>query len=560
MVREACAQCSVLIDRAYYKTRTQVSVGTKQYFCAMATKADDIVCVRCGSDKKLRELEHCTEGHKMCNGCLKVNAERFGIKDMDTCPECFSTEDYSMKQKPIWIFVDDSNIWIEAKKLVSKLKRFKTRDDHRLRIDVGKLTDVVSAGRPVKTGILYGSEPPKIDSVWKKIKDRGWEVKTKAKSIITHKEKEVDATLLTDVMHIAYTTPERDRSTIILISGDADMKPAVERIIERGIWKVEIYMWRQGFSSRLRKLQDETGVVQCIDLDSHLEKVTFTNWRYNGAHIPMDAVVLKIEQNAFPKRIPPKKWWSTLESIAQWPMQGQWIFKKGCVTDDFVIVFARSTETYDSDGFVRDILEGSCRIPSVQHAETYSSYKKRISDFNSYQYNVVGFGKLEIASDPNDDSDDTNSESSFVIDDGECTPYNPVQVYFPPLIANQVVNTEEDIPDPNSETEQTTDDESFRPVLPRRPTPVHKVPCKYGKNCRPGKKCRYKHSQEDTKYFERRGGAGNALRKGAMCEGYHKGKCKYTSVNCDFAHGEKDGWCLACRVTGHLLRNCPKKN
>ena len=143
-------------------------------------------------------------------------------------------------------------------------------------------------------------------------------------------------------------------------------------------------------------------------------------------------------------------------------------------------------------------------------------------------------------------------------DDGECMSYKPVQAYLSP--PSQVVEAEKDILDASFNTDQATNShQSFRPVLRRRPTPVHKVPCKYGKNCRPGKKYRYKHSQEDIKYFERRGGAGNALRKGAMCEGYHKGKCKYTSVNCDFAHGEKDGWCLACRVTGHLLRNCPQE-
>lgn len=103
-----------------------------------------------------------------------MNAKRFGIDEMYTCPECCSTDDqsYSTKNKPIWIFVDDSNIWIEAKKLVCKLKGFKAKDDRRLRIDVGKLTDVVAADRPVKHGILYGSEPPKIDTVWKKLRKR----------------------------------------------------------------------------------------------------------------------------------------------------------------------------------------------------------------------------------------------------------------------------------------------------------------------------------------------------------------------------------------------------
>ena len=72
-----------------------------------------------------------------------------------------------------WIFVYDSNIWIVAKKLQSRLKKFKTGEDHRVRIDMGKLGDVLANGRTIMKGTLYGSEPPRIDTVWKKIEERG---------------------------------------------------------------------------------------------------------------------------------------------------------------------------------------------------------------------------------------------------------------------------------------------------------------------------------------------------------------------------------------------------
>ena len=89
----------------------------------------------------------------------------------------------------IWIFVDDSNIWIEAKKLQSKHKNFKTSEDHRVRIDIGKLADLIADGRPVQKGILYGSEPPPIDTVWEKIHQKGWKVKCERRSAITGKRK-----------------------------------------------------------------------------------------------------------------------------------------------------------------------------------------------------------------------------------------------------------------------------------------------------------------------------------------------------------------------------------
>ena len=72
----------------------------------------------------------------------------------------------------IWIHVDDSNIWIEAKKFASRERRFKTREDHRIRIGISKLTDLVADKRPVAQGFLYGSEPPPVDTVWEKIKQK----------------------------------------------------------------------------------------------------------------------------------------------------------------------------------------------------------------------------------------------------------------------------------------------------------------------------------------------------------------------------------------------------
>ena len=42
----------------------------------------------------------------------------------------------------IWLFVDSSNIWIEAKRLLGEAKGF-TSEDPRVRIDVGKLSDLI---------------------------------------------------------------------------------------------------------------------------------------------------------------------------------------------------------------------------------------------------------------------------------------------------------------------------------------------------------------------------------------------------------------------------------
>ena len=72
-------------------------------------------------------------------------------------------------------------------------------EDPRLRLDIGKLTDVVANNRKVAWGILYGSEPPPIDSVWQKIRERGWKVIITQRSTFTGKEKQVDHQMVADI-------------------------------------------------------------------------------------------------------------------------------------------------------------------------------------------------------------------------------------------------------------------------------------------------------------------------------------------------------------------------
>ena len=43
-------------------------------------------------------------------------------------------------------------IWINAKQLTARRNKMKTKEDHRVRIDIGKLTSVVANHRPVAQG------------------------------------------------------------------------------------------------------------------------------------------------------------------------------------------------------------------------------------------------------------------------------------------------------------------------------------------------------------------------------------------------------------------------
>ena len=467
----------------------------------------------------------------MCPKCLPDNIARFGSKEeqMYTCPACTNRKEKS----PIWIFVDNSNIWIEAKKLASKRKGFRSVEDHRLRISIGRLTDVVAGNRDVEKGILYGSEPPKIDSVWDKIREHeNWYVKTKKRSYLTHKEKEIDSQLVADVTQLACKTPNCQRGTIILISGDADMCPAVEKIMEEGIWKVEIYMWKDALSDNLKKISERYRErVLCKPLDNHLNDVTFTNKK-----VPMDkldklgdlrkcSAVLLMEPGCFQQHVIKSRWWNQLESIAQWPVQYWWIVQDGEVTNELLLVFSsqRQSETYNVSNFVHMLSDDiaatrreAALLPHVQRAETYIDYIKRQRKFEA----VMKTGSwVDIESDHNFVA--RNSVGSASI---------------------KVVET------------PAFGEEDFKSVPPSQVGGKQKD-CIFGKNCSKGRKCILKHSESDKHFFDKYNGKGMPVRKAKMCPNLPS--CRYTPAACNYAHGESDAWCLGCRKPGHFTNKCP---
>ena len=477
--------------------------------------------------------------HKICQTCFPEHIAKFGADEMYKCPasECAVAV---APPPPIWIYVDNSNIWIGAKYLSSKVKKFKSSQDHRVRISVGKLTDVVAKKRRVGKGTLYGSEPPQIDSVWEKIRKQGWEVKTKEKSYLTHKEKEVDAQLLVDVTEKACTTPPNERSTIVLITGDSDMRPAVEKIMEYEGWKVEIYMWQDSLSDRLKQLSKTNEDVTCEPLDDHMMDVVFTNKKFPATHgtIPKDSsAVLTIEPGAFPKHVIVDTWWNELESIAQWPVQYWWIIRNKEETNDLLLVFSHLGEkmTYDVSNFVQKLNDHDDSdepvLPHVQRAETYFGYNRRLKEYEA----IVKHGNFT--------TEDLGSESNFLLHKFSVVKRNVFQRHH--------------VVDDNPTTPNTsTGDAKFRAVPPTlvggRP-----VKCRFGKNCIRGVNCEFTHSDGDKVFFEGNSGRGNPFRKTRMCKKYPS--CPKSIDWCNYAHGDRDGWCLNCRQHGHFSKTCPNQ-
>lgn len=143
---------------------------------------------------------------------------------------------------------------------------------------MGKLADVLADGRTVEQGILYGSEPPPIDTVWNKISERGFKVKSERRHTVTGKEKLIDTNLVADVTATAIHTPHHLRTTIVLVTGDANVILALEKVLEEKYWQIEVYMWDHAISKKLKKFTDSHPKrVEVTPLDKYLDKLAFTN-------------------------------------------------------------------------------------------------------------------------------------------------------------------------------------------------------------------------------------------------------------------------------------------
>ena len=81
------------------------------------TSANQTTCADCKNEKESSEtIDLACKNHSICSKCYFTRGKAY--KDL-ACSEC------SGEKKGIWIFADDSNIWIEAMKLKGKQKGFK---------------------------------------------------------------------------------------------------------------------------------------------------------------------------------------------------------------------------------------------------------------------------------------------------------------------------------------------------------------------------------------------------------------------------------------------------
>ncbi|RIA94451.1 hypothetical protein C1645_817939 [Glomus cerebriforme] len=166
----------------------------------------------------------------------------------------------------VHIFVDNSNLYVQGKKNVARLENLGRVDKEgvlsfdELRIDYGRLLEIILDNRKVGgTPYLVGSRPPSYDSLWKFVERNGFEVKVFDRNCENH-EKEVDTEITRAITKTAITNGP---GTLVLISGDKDLRPGIKEALENN-WTVEIWFWPKGIHSNLSFVQKQKACNSCI--------------------------------------------------------------------------------------------------------------------------------------------------------------------------------------------------------------------------------------------------------------------------------------------------------
>jgi uncharacterized LabA/DUF88 family protein len=144
----------------------------------------------------------------------------------------------------VHIFVDDQNLWIAAG-AESTSARF--------RLDFGELLNYVSKDeanqvRAVRTAMIAGTVPPE-DSFWEIARNQGFAVKLGYRGF-GGKSKQDDHHVTADMVETVCTEP--GPSTVILVAGDGDYGPCLDKALARG-WRVEVFFVRTGLSPEIER-------------------------------------------------------------------------------------------------------------------------------------------------------------------------------------------------------------------------------------------------------------------------------------------------------------------
>lgn len=479
------------------------------------------------------------------------------------------------------IFVDDSNVWIEAQKFAasgnSHMPKLEDSDrDPRLRIDIGKLAKRLlrHEGRTQGPSFLYGSRPPPNDSVWKAFEKNKFETNIYDRTL-GGKEKEVDnsmsvdmATKATELSHEAAfmakhfgdrkAREKKDRTTFVVITGDRDMMPAVKRVLGYGI-RVELWAWKSGISQAFLDLAAIDDLLSVHLLDSIFKDIFFTAYRSTrkfkrvvGGKTMVLRNVDESDEDAICDRLLETKqlFWKTrwdgeLDLCIEFPSAGQMeklILQARQLLPNITVL---SWPEYRASFFDKDSMDKVKTVNMYKLLDPTLAVEERHEDATAQVEELVQGLALK------DTVENTSASSSGrgnTISSGSGGNSGNTNAG-----ANANANTNSD---------NDSDGGGWETVVNKADTGRrHRRIVNQGQNCPRGLQCEkrddcgYRHTAKEQQLFRQNPNRNLGRYKTELCQ--FAPNCR-RGRDCLYAHSEAEAKCLDCKQMGHFQGNAGK--
>jgi hypothetical protein len=458
-----------------------------------------------------------------------------------------------MSSETCMIFVDDSNVWIEAQKFAasgnSHMPKLQDSDrDPRLRTDIGKLVRRLRRNRRTQgPSFLYGSRPPPNDSVWRAFEKNQFETHIYDRAY-GGKEKEVDNSMSVGMAKRATrlqvevelrsesgdpkAAEKRDKTIFVVVTGDRDMMPAVKLVLECNI-RVELWGWKSGISQAYLDLAaKENDLLSLHLLDSIFEDICFTAYRSTrkvksviGGKTMVLQNVDDSNENAICDRLLEirqlfyyTRWDGALDLCIEFPNAGQNQMEN-------LIIQARKLLPYNtilswpeySTGFRNK--ERTDKLKTVNMyglLDPTSAAGDGHSDITKFEEQLQDL-TLKDPIEHDDLSTDVGGDSSA---DGWKTVVNKIDSG---KRHRRVVNQQQDCPD--------------------------------GLRCKKQEDCSYRHTAKERQLFQQNPNRKLALHKTQRCR--YAPNC-WRGRDCLYAHTDAEARCLDCKQIGHFQGDSAK--
>jgi len=494
----------------------------------------DGVCASCRRQygvNGLLGLPRCRHG--ICVSCLykkltelkDVGGPMMGMHDVD-CPACAPGGSHSPTQEVLHIYIEATTLSHSASVAVKQNRELATPTDPRFELDFGRLAVFLAGGRTIASATIYGDKPSGDDTIWSR--SERWAVKE-----FSNQAQSLGAcNIVADIIERVFSS--RRGATIVLLMESRSIMVAVEKVLRTQNWNIEI----SGFQNNLFMEMDKLMKLK----DNHLKRIT----------------VSYLDSNV--ERIGITRYWVPVDER----------LSSGALT--YCVVIPGASPRTPGDQSI---------VPALNKLLSVPFMLKNLEDGNLAVILLVD--RIDMASvrrnlDMNLSMLGGTSCTMSLSDYEEMRKLRAVPRTFKDPSASNFADPyhrlthssrathferRDFIRDDLSSGSETSD--SVRPAI--RSAPLYIEPgdmtnnvCRFGKKCKNGLVCSYRHTTEEFDYFQSRpSGRGNPTRKTSMCHFFKTGKCQKPAADCDFAHGSEDAHCRRCKGHAHFEEDCTVK-